>query len=298
MSKVTSLKDVQFAMQGEQKTEQVVEQSFNFPNLGNSDTTIVPQKYVIFRLVKKGQRRLRVDGICDGVVNPKTKRRERIWLLRGADSIWQSELTDLLKDKEYVSKNRVSLLFEDGICRVPTDDDRMLEFARANAHNVGKDRTGSGKYDYYEYNAAEEQKLRYDKQLTKINTVLKIKDMADEPMKKLASFLGIVFYDELGQPKGVDGVRTELLMKADSQPDIVNKYIDSKEVEIAFMVKKAIIEAKIDLTGQQGNAIWSDGKGFIAKIPSVRKPYEYLTELAMTNSSEGKAFKEQLEAMN
>jgi len=93
----------------------------------------------------------------------------------------------------------------------------MLEFARANAHNVGKDRTGSGKYDYYEYNAAEEQKLRYDKQLTKINTVLKIKDMADEPMRKLASFLGIVFYDELGQPKGLEGVRTELLMKADSQ---------------------------------------------------------------------------------
>jgi len=298
MSKATSLKDVQFAMQGEQKNEPVVEQSFNFPNIGNSDTTVVPQKYVIFRLVKKGQRRLRVDGICDGVVNPKTKRRERIWLLRGADSIWQSELTDLLKDKEYVSKNRVSLLFEDGICRVPTDDDRMLEFARANAHNVGKDRTGSGKYDYYEYNAGEEQKLRYEKQLTKINTVLKIKDMADEPMKKLASFLGIVFYDELGQQKGTDGVRTELLMKADSQPDVVNKYIDSKEVEIAFMVKKAIIDAKIDLTGQQGNAIWSDGKGFIAKIPSVRKPYEYLTELAMTNSSEGKAFKEQLESMN
>jgi len=40
--------------------------------------------------------------------------------------------------------------------------------------------------------------------------------------------------------------------------------------------------------------LWAGGKGFIAKIPVGRKPYEYLTELAMTNSDEGRAFKEGL----
>jgi hypothetical protein len=68
--------------------------------------------YVIFRLVKKKQRRLRIDGICDNCTNPKTKETERTYLIRGAKSIWQSDLTDLIKDidkpNSYISKNRLS----------------------------------------------------------------------------------------------------------------------------------------------------------------------------------------------
>ena len=293
---MSTLKDVQLSQQGEKKAPKVTTESFSFPTDLQPDIKLADRKYHIFRLVKR-QRRLRIDGICDSVVNPSTKRRERIYLLRGADSIWQSELKDLLKDKEYYRSNRESLLFEDGICRISSDDERKLEYARANIHNVGKQRNGSGKYSYYEYDAAEEQKFRLAKQMSKIETVLQVKDMEVGKMKKLASFLGIVFYDDLGQPKGDDGIRTELLIKADSQPDIVNKYIDSAEVDIAYMVKRAIIDAKIDLTGQNGNALWAGGKGFIAKIPSGKKAYEYLTELAMTNSEDGRNFKEQLAQM-
>jgi hypothetical protein len=253
------------------------------------------KRYIIFRLVKKKRGRTYVDGICDNVPNPKTNKRERIWLLNGADSIWQSELTELLKDKDYVSRNRRSLIFEDGVCRVPVHDERALEFARATTKNVGKVRTGSGKFDFYEYDALEEQAARLKKQMTKIEVILKVKDMPADKMKKLASFLGIMPFDELGQLKGEDGIRQELLIKADSNPEIVDKYFDSKEVEISYLVKKGIVEAKIDLTGQTGNALWADGKGFICKVPAGRKPHEYLTELAMTNSDEGRAFKTQLE---
>lgn len=172
-----------------------------------------------------------------------------------------------------------------------------IEYARVNKHNVGSRRGGNGKFDFFEYDAAAEQKARYDRQLQKINVVLKVKDMPVEKMRKLASFLGIMPWDELGQHKGDDGMRTELLVKADSQPELVDKYFDSKEVEMSYLVKKAIIEAKIDLTGQSGNALWAGGKGFICKIPASRKAHEYLTELAMTNSDEGRKFKEQLEQM-
>lgn len=190
------------------------------------------------------------------------------------------------------------MLFEDGICRISSLHERELEFARANVNNVGKNnRNGSGKYDFYEYDPQEEQKAKLEVQMVKINTVIKIKEMEAGKMKKIASFLGIAFVDDLGQAKGEDGIRTELMIKADVQPLLVSKYIDSREVEIAYMVKKAIIEAKIDLTGQNGNALWASGGGFIAKIPSTRKAYEYLTELAMTNSDEGRNFKEQLETI-
>lgn len=296
---MATLNDVKLSRMkaGEQMPASKQESSFTFPNL-NPEINAGELRYVIFRLVKRKQRRVRIDGICDGVYNPTTKKKERIWLFKGgADSIWQSELTELIKDKDFKNSNRDSLLFEDGICRINVNDDLRLEYARRNIHNVGKVRSGSGKFDYYEYDAAEEQKLKLEKQMNKINTVLKIKDMAEIPMKKLALFLGIVPYDELGQPKNEEGIRAELLIKADSQPDIVSRYIDSKEVEVAYMVRKAIIEAKIDLTAQNGNALWAGGQGFIAKIPSNKKAYEYLTELAMTNSEEGKAFKEQLESI-
>lgn len=253
--------------------------------------------YVIFKSVKKKRGRIHIDGICDAVMNPKTNKRERIWLLNGADSIWQSELLELLKDKEYVKRNRRSLIIEDGVIRIPVTDDRAVEFARANTKNVGENRTGSGKYDYYEYDANQEQKARLAKQMTKIEMVIKAKEMPEEKMRKLASFLGISFVDELGQAKGPEGLRAELMLRADNDPLTFSKYLDSKEVEISYMVRKALIEAKIDLEGQSGNAIWANGKGFIGKIPASRKPLEYLTELAMTNSDEGKSFLQQLQTI-
>lgn len=255
-------------------------------------------KYHIFRLVKKKQRRLRIDGICDGCVNPKTGKRERAYLIRGAASIWQSELGDLVRDidkpNSYINKNRESILFEDGVCRIPSDDANALEYARVNKHNVGKNRKGSGKYDYYEYDAAEEQKFRLEKQNQRINMVIKAKEMPEDKMKKMAAFLGVSFIDELGMPKGTDGVRSELMIVADTRPVDFEKYIDSKEVEISWLVKRAILDAKIDLTAQSGNALWAGGQGFVAKIPSNRKAYEYLTELAMTNSEDGRQFLEKL----
>jgi hypothetical protein len=293
---MATLKDIQKSQQGHDSGEET--STLIAPSQSISvEQPLAEKEFIVFKLVKRKRGRTHIDGICDNALNEKTKRRERIWLLNGADSIWQSELTELLKDKEYVKRNRRSLTFEDGVCRLRVNDDRALEFARACTKNVGKNRNGSGKYDFYEYDAGEEQKARYEKQLKKIDMVVKAKEMEVGKMKKLASFFGISFVDELGMPKGDDGVRVELMLKADSDPITFEKYLDSDEVNISYMVKRAIIDAKIDLTGQSGNAIWAGGKGFIAKIPSGRKPYEYLTELAMTNSEEGKAFREQLQTI-
>jgi len=125
-------------------------------------------------------------------------------------------------------------------------------------------------------------------------------DMAIEASKmeigkarKLANFFGIIFYDELGQPKTDDGIRRELMLFAKRDPKKFQQNLNSKEVEVAYLVKKAILDAKIDLGGGNGNVSWANG-GMIGKIPASRKPQEYLVELAMTNSDEGRVFLEQL----
>jgi len=259
------------------------------------------KQYIVFRLVKKKQRRLWLDGICDNCYNPETKETERTYLVRGAKSIWQSQLTDLIKDidkpNSYISKNRIGVLFEDGVCRVPVADKNTLEFLRVNINNVGKNRVSAGKYGFYEYDANEEQKFRLEKQMHRIKMITKANEMPEDKMKKVAVFMGIGLADEMGYAKSPDGIRAELMIKADLQPDIFERLIDSKEVEVSWLVKKAILDAKIDLTAQQGTALWAGGKGFIGKVPSNRKAHEYLTELAMTNSDEGRQFLEQLKTI-
>jgi hypothetical protein len=293
---MSTLADVQSSMQGEAKVKNpTAAPSFDIGVSGGGED--VKQEFVIFKLVKRKRGRTYVDGISDGVPNPKRdNKRERIWLINGADSIWQSELTELLKDKEYVKRNRSSLIFEDGVCRIRVKDELRLEYARLNANNVGsKDVRHGGKFAYYEYDAAAEQKARLAQQMVKVNMVKAAVELPVPEMKKLASYLGIVFFDDLGQPKGDDGIRAELMLKADGDPDNFKKYLGSPVVDVAWLVKKAILDAKIDLTAQEGKALWAGGKGFIAKIPSGKKAYEYLTELAMTNSDVGTKFLKQLE---
>lgn len=167
------------------------------------ETDNIPQRqYVVFRLVRKKQRRLWLDGICDNCYNPKTKETERAYLIRGTKSIWQSDLTDLIKDMDkpnsYISKNRIGLLFEDGICRIPITEKNQLEFARVNTNNVGKNRNGAGKYSFYEYDAQSEQALRLEKQMHRIKMITKANEMPEDKVKKVAVFMGISLVDELG----------------------------------------------------------------------------------------------------
>ncbi len=254
---------------------------------------------VLFKLVKKRKGRLYLDNCCDNVINPKTKIPERIWLLNGAHSIWDSDLEKLLADKTRYERSRRGrdIIFVDGVCRIKSTDTLALEFMRANSHNVEDRISGAGVYDFYEYNPAREQQERHKKQLFKIEMVLKVEKMKPEYVERLCMFFGISLVDELGRKISAEGLKTELMLKADNDPSTFQKYIDSKEVEISYLVKKAIIENKIDLGGASANVTWANGGGFIAKLPASRKAYDYLTELAMTNSDDGRKFKEQLEAL-
>lgn len=236
-----------------------------------------------------------IDGIAD-VVNPQTGKVERARLLAGVDTIWQREQKDI--DKDYVKMNRQSLEFVGKVCRIFKWEATKLEFARLNPNNIeSPSKKTGGRLEYFEYNPKKQQEQAMKKQMEKLELVFKVRDMPDEEAEKLAAFLGIQFVDELGQRKSPAGIKTELMIKADAQPDVVAKYVGTKEVEISYMIRKAIIDSKIELGNASGNIGWSSG-AFICKMPSNRRPLEYLTELAMTNSLDGKQFLEQLQKLN
>lgn len=259
---------------------------------------------VIFKLVKKKRGRLHLDNFSDPVPNPENNNvPERMCLLAGATDVWESKCENILKDKERYNRARrgMDIIFLDGVCRVRSSDTLRLKFLRLHPKNVGDRKTGSVSSDFYEYSPAREQEDRLKKQMMKTQMVIKANEMDCSENgygRKIAVFLGIKMADEeLGIPKEPNAIKTELVLRADSDPVTFQKYVDSREVEVQWMVRKAIGDVKIDLGGASGNVTWSNGKGFIAKIPSTRKPLEYLTELALTNSDEGRQFLEQLKTV-
>jgi hypothetical protein len=61
--------------------------------------------------------------------------------------------------------------------------------------------------------------------------------------------------DELGRPKTEDGVRREYILAAKRNPSLFQSSVGSKEVEVSYMVKKAILDSLIDL-GKHNNTAY------------------------------------------
>ena len=114
-------------------------------------------------------------------------------------------------------------------------------------------------------------------------------------MRKHAKFLGIRLINELGEPKSEEGIRREYVVYASRNPEYFNKTKGTQDVEISWLVSKAINDALIDVGGVDGRITWSNGGGKICFIPNGENANQYLTNLAMTNTAEGIAFKEQLQ---
>lgn len=290
----TRLKHVQQAMAGDDFQDSSLTSFDVAPPLPATTPT---EKWHIFKLVKSRSGGYSIDGI-DDVINPKTGRLERIHLITGANSIWSSELTELLKDKDYTDRNRRSLRFEAGVMRVPDWDKLALEFISVCRHFIDNPSRRSGsKHEFFEYNPQKQAEAALKKELLELDMALAVKDMKEEQVRKLASFFGVAFVDDLGQAKTADGIRRELMLVAKRNPVEFEKHLQSKEVEVQYLVKKAILDARIDLGGVGGNVTWATG-GYIAKLPAGTPALKYLTDLALTNSAEGRQFLEQLQKLS
>lgn len=291
--------DIEFSQQGEKE----VKKDFPDPTAHEIMTAVKDGTYessetpesdkVIFKLAHKKNGRYWMDGIAD-VINPKTGRVERVRLLTGVDTIWMKEQKDV--DKEYANKNRRSLVFEDGVCILNKLDVTAIEFARLNNGFLEKkDRKTGAKHEYYEWNPKRQEAEAFQKELEEQEVMELAMSQTFENVKKHASFLGgISFVDEHGLPRTEKGIRVLYVREARKNPKRFKSTLNSKEVEVAFLIKRAILDSKIDLGGNTGSIKWANG-GFICKLPAGRQPQEYLIELALLPNEEGKQFLQNLQ---
>lgn len=295
---MAKLKDVQFAQQGEKTDPEI---SFQQEEISRFAVQDAPKqqgtKYHIFKLVDTKKKGGTYIPNIDDVINPETGREERMRLLVGVDSIWIKDQKNL--DADYIRQNAKSLSFPRGakILRIPDWDKTSLEFARLCRHNIGSPnrKTGS-KFEFFEYDPAKQAAEALERESLEIDMAIIARQLDETSLRKYVSFLNIRLHDDIGELKTIDSLRKELMLYAKRNPkqfqDLVNN--KSKEVEINYLIRKAIIQAKIDIASKPGRAFWSNGGGLIGVIPTSRQPLEYLTELALTNSEEGRQFQQQV----
>lgn len=287
------LKDIQYASQEEQQDIRQHEESIvAMQQAPESNTGNTFKVYKLSDANKKGGYHM---DCVDDVWNPETKKMERIRLLRGFPSIYMKDQKDL--DEKFINSNRRSLVFEHRILRLPDYDTTAIEFLeKSNANIDNPNKKGTRRLTFFEWNPKRQAEIERQKRTAKVEAIKFATNVSVEDMRKHANYLGISFIDELGFPKSDDALRNDYELYAEAQPNKFMQSAGSKEVEVAFWVKKAILDSKIDITIKPGSAYWADG-GFICKIPTNSKPNEYLVEFAMLPQDESKAFLEQLKKL-
>jgi hypothetical protein len=290
------LKDVNYSQSGgEDSIQQVrnIEEAQIAMHEAPSDTGL---SYKVFKLTDTGKKgKYHMEGI-DDVWDPDKKKMVRIRLLRGFPSIYMEDQKNL--EPQFISSNRRSLVFDARILRVPDYDTSAIEFLQKCNSNVDNpNKKGTRKLTFFEWNPQRQAEVERKKRLDRIEAI-KFATMATvEDMRKHANYLGINATDDLGFPKSDDAMRNDYELYAESQPTKFMQSAGSREVEVAFVVKKAILDSKIDLTAKAGSAYWANDGGFICRIPSGVKPQDYLVEYAMLPQEESKQFLNQLKKL-
>lgn len=296
----TSLKHIEHAMNGEPEQSTVNFDAAAAIAQAEANEGQTVEKYVIFKLVNSSKKGGTHIPNIDDVVNPDTGKVERIRLLAGVDTIWQKEQKDITPD--YIRQNSRSLSFPRGakVLRIPEWDTTALKFAKLCRHNIGAPNRKSGsKFEFFEYDPAKAAKEARSKEVLQLQMAIKVDALPMDTVKKLCSFVRISFNDEIGELKGDDALKTDLMLYAKNNAESFQVLIGEKasEVEIAFAVKKAVLSNLIDTGTYAGRAFWASSGATIGHIPNEVDAITHLTELAQTNTEEGRKFREQLKTL-
>lgn len=289
-------RDVDFSLKGETKQTTPFE-AFEQTHLGTTTIDVAPNSgRVILKLIDGSGRngKLYLDGL-DDVFNEKTKKKERIRLIRGSETIWQKEQKDL--DKEFISKNRRSLEFIKGVCILESTDLTAIEFAEVSNCSADNPHALPGKkHRFFKWNPARQEEEALKKEMFEYEVMKTAMSQPMDKVRKHAKFLGgVSLFDEYGSPRSDQGVRTLYLRRAKEIPKIFMETVDSREVEISYLISNAITGAKIDLGGAGGRVRWANGGGEICVLPRGRAALEYLLEFALLPQEESKTFLEHLQ---
>lgn len=272
---------------GQQEPSKTIE-----PPIQPTVPTKVKQENVILILANEKKKGTVILDMTDDVFDGKTGKTRRMRLVRGAQSIWQDEQTNL--PKEHIAKNNVTLTFDRGRCIIPIHETLKIQAKDVSNRNMDNpNRVGHKDIYFYEWNPEKLNKVEEQKQ-NKIIEAMQIAATAEyEDLLPHAQYLGVPVNDEMGVPLDKGSIRTAYSKKAMNEPEKFLNSIHSPVVKMAHIVRRAMNEGKIDMGRQPDQAFWTDG-GFICAVPQGRDAVNYLTEFGMISGEANERFAQQL----
>lgn len=296
---MASIKDVAFALNGEAQQQSARREGKNSAGIvkyGKKLPEIDPDKWYMFKLVDNSKKGGQYLPSVDDVIHPETNKMERMRLLAGVNTIWQKDQKDI--DINYIKKNQREIKFARGVklLRVRGIDETLVRFLQLTNANIGNsNRVAGARFEIYEYDSAAAEKEAFEKEEFELEMAIAAKMEKEDDMKKHAAFLGISMINpQTGEPKTADGIRREYVLAAKRNPHYFKQTLKTEQVEIAWLVKRAVGEGLIDIGREPGKLHWANGGGIIGAYPQTENPQQHLVNLAMTNTKDGREFKEQL----
>lgn len=304
---MSGIKDIEYAMKGEQPVVQKKQEDYVPQAAPIKSGEPKSDGFVVYKLVNSNRKGGVYIPHVDYVIDPRTITPEKpdgdgpemIRLLKGVTTIWAKEQKQL--DPEWVKRNGRTIEFPKGtrFISVPSWDKAQNEFMEVCRHNIrNPNRKTGSRFEFFKYDPNEVAKEMYKRELLELEMITKANVQPFEKMKKHAFYLGIQLNDELGRLKNEERLRTDYMLAAKRDPKKFKDSFDSKEVDVHFMVRAAVIDAKIDLGKGDGKAYWGNGGGMICNIPKNEDNIRFLTNLALTPTQDGKAFLEQLQQIS
>jgi hypothetical protein len=254
-----------------------------------------PDMYVFKLLLSGGQKPKAYESLVNEmpVFDPQSNSVRTIRLIRGASSIWMDEQEGFTP--QYIQRNKQDIVFNNGYLRVPRTNRTLLNFLlNSDDYDKKENRMRNKKPKYTLVNTAEAESEELKKEETRLRAINFAMNTSVEDMMIHAEFLGIKMTNEYGEQKTIAKVRVEYANKAGSAPDYFMKTAGTTASKIQFFVKKGLEENIIDVSSKKGYACWKDSDTVICEIPFGKKPYEAISEFALSKTTEANGFYETL----
>lgn len=300
---MSSIKDIQFAMNGEPEekakpidADYIPESKVKGVIASNDDLNGV----VIFKLVKKNVGGVYIQPI-DYVINPEEPEKglQMIRLLEGVPSIWAKDQKDIPENKAAKMMRFLEWPKGSRFMTVQKHDTAKLKFMELCCHNrLNPNRTKISKTEFFLYDPEAAAKEKLGAEMKEIEMLMKAQKQPEEKMRKHAFYLGIrLTHDITGAPKSDEAIRMEYLLAAKRNPEEFEKSFDSKEVDVNYKIRELIIDGKLDVSRGDGRIYFGKNGAVACNMPKNENPVTYLTQLYLTNSKEGKEFKQEVDRL-
>lgn len=224
--------------------------------------------------------------------DPVTKKPRIARCLKGVDTIWLDEQTDLDEDLVKSSIDEFTFNYGDLYIAFPQESNRY-KFMLAHVgfeHN----KTGNSTSVFYIQNDDEKAEQDYQKMLQKQEAVDKVSEVDYNDLKELSDYYNIKLVDKNGDARKETAVRLDFAKAAEQNPDAFLKAFNNVRIKVATKIKKAIADGLIDLEHTKGQAHWGDTKGLITVLEVEKDPVEQLVEVALSNDKKGKDLQKKL----